>query len=244
MSARPVILTRPRHDSEKLACKLAGRGIVAIVAPVIDIAPVPSPRLPAGPFQAVLITSANAVRALEAAGLVGRLRALTAICVGPSSGEQCRQAGFADVAVAGGDVESLLDLVRRRLDAGAGALFYPSGERVSADLAALLGEFGFTVERTVVYTAHPVDRLPAPARRALTGKAGAAVALYSRRTAHIWCDLVAREDLADAAGKLRYICLSAQVAGEVAARWGKGSDIVIAAKPLPDVMFETIATHC
>lgn len=59
-----VIVTRPAEDAADLAATLSGMGHETILAPLLDIRLAPDADLPALPWQAVLITSANGARAL------------------------------------------------------------------------------------------------------------------------------------------------------------------------------------
>src|SRR5690606_6844315 len=124
----------------------------------------------AGSWAGVLVTSANAVRALagrgdvsELAGLIG----LPVVAVGQGSAEAARQAGFVDVTSADGDAA---DLVRRAAARFAGArhpLLYLAGTHRAADVAAALSPHGIKVHTVAVYEARPALHLPGPVRDAL-----------------------------------------------------------------------------
>ncbi len=59
-----ILLTRPQADAERTAAALRARGHEVIVAPLLDIEIVSDAELGGGPWAAILVTSANAVRAI------------------------------------------------------------------------------------------------------------------------------------------------------------------------------------
>ena len=126
-----VLITRPRPDAEALAALLRERGIESLIEPLLEIIPTPVPALDLDDVQALLLTSANGASAL--AHKTDR-RDLVVFVVGPATAATARDAGFADVTVADGDVAALADLVESRLDAAGGALLHVSGSAVAGDL--------------------------------------------------------------------------------------------------------------
>ena len=110
-----VLITRPREDAEALAEALAVRGVEALVEPLLEIVPLNPGDFDLAGVQAALLTSANGARALAAAT---GLRDVPVLAVGEATAAAARAAGFAEVAVAGGDVAACLadgNLYRFRL---------------------------------------------------------------------------------------------------------------------------------
>src|ERR1700686_4211230 len=85
-----ALVTRPRAEAESLAEALAARGIDAIIEPLLEIHYRSEPPPDLAGVQAVLCTSANAVRAL--ARLTGE-RAVPLFAVGEASAARARDAG-------------------------------------------------------------------------------------------------------------------------------------------------------
>ncbi|MGZ9103914.1 MAG: uroporphyrinogen-III synthase, partial [Rhodoplanes sp.] len=196
----------------------------------------PGPPLDLSSVQALLATSANGVRAFAARN---PQRDLIVCAVGQATAQAARDAGFARIATAAGDVGALAEMVRRTLDPAAGALLHVAGSRVAGDLAAVLGEAGFSCRREVVYEAQRVDRLPEPAATQLRERALDGVVLYSPRTARIFVALAGSAGLASHCSALTAWCLSAGVAEQARALpWRR---VVIAARPDSAAMVDAIA---
>lgn len=175
MTTAPVVwVTRAEPGAAATAGRLTALGYVALVDPLLEIAPVA-----AAPDMAdaagLVFTSANGVRAF--ARLNAR-RDGPVFAVGTATAEAARAAGFRDVsATPGGDAAALAE----RLGAlGAGPLLWPRGRDVALDLTrALAGRI--EVRPLVVYSAQP--RRPAEAIGQARAGRIAAVLLHSPRGA-------------------------------------------------------------
>ncbi len=212
-----VLITRPREDAEAVAEALAARGVETMIEPLLEITDRPAGGLDLARVQAVLLTSANGARALARA--TGR-RDLSVLAVGEATAAAAEDAGFRDVEAAGGDVAALAELAAAGLEPGAGPVVHVSGSVVAGDLAGRLGALGFTVHRAVLYDTRPVEALSEVAATALSQGAIDAVLLFSPRTAKAFVRLAERAGVAAALGRVRALCLSANVAGEARAiRW-------------------------
>jgi uroporphyrinogen-III synthase len=152
-----VAITRALPDAERTAEKLRTRGAEPIVAPLLEVVPRAFDANLAG-VQALLLTSANGVRA---AAQATQERALPLLTVGDATARAAREAGFADIRSAGGDVRALSALANTSLDPKSGTLLYLSGADVAADLVSWLHAAGFQATRRIVYEARVVRALPA-----------------------------------------------------------------------------------
>jgi uroporphyrinogen-III synthase len=175
-----------------------------LVAPLMRVEPVAADF--SGPFDAVLMTSANAARAAASHPRVAELMPLPCLTVGERSAEAARAAGFVHVESADG---AMADLARRaaRLRAG-GRLLYLAGEDRAGDLGRELGAQGFAVETAVIYRAVARDSLPTEIASArLDG-----VLHYSRRSAATLLRLAGPAGARAAMLGLAHYCLSEEVA--------------------------------
>src|SRR5262245_20596076 len=126
-----ILLTRPEPDGERTADALRARGNDVVVAPLLRVEPIAAD-VGAPPWAAVLMTSANAARAVAAHPQRDDIVRSPAFTVGDRSAEAARAAGFADVSSARGDAEALVQLVSARLAPGAAPLLYLAGAERAA----------------------------------------------------------------------------------------------------------------
>jgi len=231
-----ALITRPRAEAEALVVLLGERGIEAVIEPLIAIVENGAALPGLAAAQAVLCTSANGVRALARSTAE---RDVPLFAVGDATARAARDAGFFRVEIAGGDVESLARLVRRRLRPGGGPLVHVAGSDVAGDLAALLGTDGFAVERAVLYEARAATALsPAAAELIAAGRIDLAL-FFSPRTAAVFARL------ADAAGVCPGLAATAAISISAAADAGLGDlpfrERIVAAAPTQTALLACLA---
>ena len=156
-----VLVTRPSPDSETTAAALRARGFEVMQAPMLRFEPVACSGLDAD-YGAVIVTSANALRAVE-----GRLEGLLKrplFAVGETTAAAARKAGFGKVSAADGDGAALRDLVlaafKKRQFRKTDALLYLAGADLSRDLASDLGADGLNVVAVTTYRMAALPHLP------------------------------------------------------------------------------------
>jgi len=147
-----ILLTRPQADAQRTAAALRARGHEVIIAPLFDLEILPDADLGDGSWSAILVTSANAVRAISGHRRRDELRALAVFTVGDRTAQAMRDCGFTNVASAGGNVNDLAGLVAAHLKPPS-HLLYLAGEERSGDLAGLLRGQNFGVHTALVYRA-------------------------------------------------------------------------------------------
>jgi uroporphyrinogen-III synthase len=208
-----ALITRPKEDSEGVARELAGRGLEVMIEPLLDIEPVPGARVETGGAQGILVTSANGIRALA------RLhpgRDLPVWAVGDASARAARDMGFARVESAGGDVDSLAELVAARVEAGNGALLHAAGSVTAGDLSGKLSALGYEIRRQVLYRAVTATRLSESLRAALMAEKLHLALFFSPRTARTFATLAAQAEVQGSLGRIAAYGLSANVTAELA----------------------------
>jgi len=222
-----LILTRPEADLTPLATKLKARHHTCIESPLLAIVMRLGEAIPEGAFQAIALTSANAVAHPGLGPAPTPLASLKVFAVGMQSAKAARQAGYNDVRAEGGNIEGLARAIMRDCDPKDGAILYPSGAETAGDLRATLETQGFTVERVILYDAIAAETLTPRAITALKAGLVDGVLLYSPRSARIWSKLVAESGLEDAARRIAHFCLSPNVAAAL----GAGFISEVAARP-------------
>ncbi len=206
------IVTRPAEDAAKLVKRLEALGHSALAEPMIQIVNLADVCLPAANWQAVLVTSANSIRALSALEGKSKLTTTPVLAVGPASARAAQAAGFQDVTSADGDLKALTRLAAQRLVPDRGPVFYPSGTVVSGDLKAQLEEAGFSCTRLPLYEAVPSRVLSNRVVSELNNHAVDGVLLFSPRSAKIWAKCLITAGLVGPASSLTHCCLSNAVA--------------------------------
>ena len=204
-----IVVTRPQADGERTAAALRARGHEVLVAPLMRIEPVHADL--SGGWGGVIITSANAALAVADNPARKTLCKLPVFAVGRRSAEAAGQAGFADVATAGGDVRDLVRLIAERRADAAAPLLYLAGEDRAADLVAELIVHDIAAEMVVVYRAVAVP-FPPELTAALKSGEVDAVLHFSKRSAEAYLACAAQAGVKEQALAVRHVCLSAQVA--------------------------------
>ena len=222
-----LLVTRPEPDNARTAEALRARGHDVTLAPVLRVTPETGADLGGGPWAGVLITSANAVRALADHPRKETCLRVPAFAVGRRSAEAARAAGFAEVVSADGNADDLAHLVAARQPNH--PLLWLAGEDRAGDLAGALAVHGIAVRTVVIYRAVAETALPDEARDALAGGEIDGVLHYSRRSADAFeaIAMAARIDLKSL--PIKHYCLSAQVAAPL--RQSGVEHVVVAARP-------------
>ena len=234
-----LLITRPTEDAEPLAALLGERGIETVLEPLISVTDVDGPALDLEGVQALLITSANGIRAFARRGQE-QGRGLTVYAVGDASARAAKGLGFENVKIATGDVQALAALVRKDLDPDGGSLVHVAGTHVAGDLSGELEKAGFTVRREVLYQAVAAEAFGPETLEALGAGALDGVLLFSPRTAGLFVRLAGEAGLAEACKNLAAYCLSPAVAEEAQSLdW---REVIVAPEPNQDALLKVIET--
>jgi uroporphyrinogen-III synthase len=224
-----ILVTRPREEGEGIARRLAGMGHQTLLAPLLSVKFLDGAPLDLAGIQAVLVTSANGVRAL-----VRRTpnRHAAIFAVGPQSTIAAREAGFLRVQSAAGDAATLAQAVARWADPRAGILLHAAGEEASGALCERLTAHGFQTRRENLYRMEKAARLPPQAVDAIRQHEVDAALFFSPKSATLFAECTARDGLAT--DRLIAICISANTAAAL----GKltFAEIRIAAAPNQDAL--------
>ena len=186
MPEAAILITRPEPGAAATALRVAAMGLRAVVAPIVKIAP-RAIRPGRTKFQAILLTSGNAVAALPP-----ELRDHLLLAVGDATAAQADAAGFHHCHSAAGDAVALEALATRLCAPLAGPLLLASGEGQGLKLATALRRHGFRVIRRVAYTARPVSALPEAARLALSENALDVALFFSTDSARAFVRLLTK----------------------------------------------------
>jgi uroporphyrinogen-III synthase len=216
---RPLVILRPQPAANATADAARTLGLEPLVMPLFGIKPVDWVPPPAGDFDAVLLTSANAVR--DGGDRLQGYRQLPVHCVGEVTAAAARGAGFAVATVGTAGIEHLL----QSLPAGLRLLHLCGAHRRVADSAH---------EITVVETYRAVELQPPDGLAAIDGPV---VALHSPRAAWRFAQAV------EQAGIHRSAIALVAISEAAAAAAGSGWETVEAASSPTDSALLAIAAR-
>ena len=229
-----LLITRPVSEGARTAAALQSQGHETLLAPLLRIEWLATDFGP-GPWDAVIMTSASAARAVSEHPRRDELLRLKLFTVGSHTARAARACGFRDVVSADGDVSDLLDLLTRS-PPRAGRLLYLAGADRTVDLCAALAPMGMQVETVVIYRAVAETRLPSEVEAAFAAQEIDGVLHFSPRTAAAF--IIAAAAIAPAVIALPHFCLSAAVAKPLQAAGAR--DLRIAARPDEAALLELI----
>jgi uroporphyrinogen-III synthase len=232
-----LLVTRPEPDAERTAAVLRQMGHDVIVAPVLRVESVPA-EIGAGPFAALVMTSANAAQAAATHRRHGELLALPVFAVGARTAEAARRAGFRTVVSADGGWTELARLIASRFAGSRARLLYLAAEDRSGDIAAALQERGLMVETVVIYRAVSAPGFVHDLSGVLQSGPLDGVLHYSRRSAQAFLAGAGTAGLLGPALQARHYCLSAEVAAPLQAA---GATVRIAARPEEAALVELLS---
>ncbi len=226
-----MLVTRPEPDAQSTLARLRALDIPAMAAPLMIRETLDVSLPPPDGFTAIVLTSANAVRALADRGVIATYRHLPVFAVGDRTAFEAQEAGFARVSSAAGAFQDLVNAIA--ISGLKGPLFYPAARHQSADLAKALAPLGVMVATAKVYEMVAIEALPAEVAPALVDGRIGAVLVYSRRTAEIFARLTT--DLGREQRRLLgMLCLSEAVAEPLLE--ARFSRIALADRPDEDAM--------
>lgn len=189
--ARFLLITRPAADARALGDAVAEFGFVPLFAPALEIVDRPDvPLPPTGDADAVIFSSANAVRALMRRGdrALSAYRALPVYAVAEHTAEAARGAGFIDIRTGPGTMAGLAAQLSG--PNGPVRMIHFRGVDIRDDPAVLLP--GRVAHSVPLYQAMAIASLPVDVGMALCGGGVGGVVFYSARSAKAFMDALCR----------------------------------------------------
>ena len=219
-----VLILRPLPGADETAARARALGLDPVVAPLFAVRPLAWQAPNPADFDAVMLTSANAVR--FGGDALTPFLGLPCFAVGDATTEAASEAGFRDIRTGPGDGAALIGMMAA---AGVRAAFHPCGED-----RRYLDPAGVRILDMPVYVAEASSRLSPQAEAALAE--GALVLLHSPRAASLFKQL-------RSAGRaqVRLAAISAAAAEEAGEGW---KSISIAELPRDQALLELAAKLC
>lgn len=237
-----ILVTRPQPDNAATVAALRAKGFEVLPAPMLRFEPVAFQDDADARYGAVIVTSANALRAAEGQPAANRLKQLPLFAVGERTAEVARETGFSNVISADGDATALRDLMMASLRAKTlkrtATLLYLAGADLARDLAGELGERGFNVVTQTTYRMVPIAGLPRDVCDAFAASGVEAVLHYSRRSARAFLDAARTGGVEISALAIPQCCLSEAIASIV--RDAGATQVIVARSPDEKALFEAL----
>lgn len=217
----PLLVLRPQPGATATVARAEVLGLRAIAAPLFTIEPMAWHPPPADTFDALMITSANAVR--QAGAGLRSYRHLPIYAVGAATAAALHQAGFEQVKAGDRDVAVLIaemaaDGIRQALHLG-------------GEIIRTASHPGLSITQIPVYRAVPVETLPD------TVQAPAVALLHSPRAAETFARFV---DPADRPG-FSLAAISRATAEAASEGWRA---VAAAPSPTDDALLALAARLC
>lgn len=201
-----VLLIRPLEDALPMALMLKSKNIAFSHYPLFapSFLPIPSLNNP----QALIITSKNAIRALDK---YEDLKNVPLYTVGDKTAELAKQKGFANIFSAGGTSQELIQLILKTAQKNKGTLWHLSGETIKVDISEALKFEGFEAKRQIVYRIEDIVTLPSSLLTELNNYLISHVIFCSPRTTAVFVNLLKNNKLEKKACKITALCLSQDI---------------------------------
>ena len=203
-----VLITRPVDDGRRFADELARSVIEPLLQPMMEIVSLGFIPPDLSRYQAMLVSSANALRVFCAKVSARDMRMYV---VGKNTQEEARTQGFPDVISADGTADDLMDSVVARAEKDGLPLLHVRGEDVAKPLDEMLRVQGFKVENLIVYKARFVGGFSTEVLKKISDGSVNIVTFFSRRTADNFMRLVDENELGGALGGIKALCISSDV---------------------------------
>jgi uroporphyrinogen-III synthase len=224
-----VLVTRPEPDGEKTAKALRKLGFDPVVIRLSTIVPLDPGVLP--PSDAVIATSAHALRCLPGAWRNARLFERPIHVVGARTAEAAREAGFLTVIEGPGDAAGLVTHMIGR--PARPSLLYLAGEPRKPIVETALEDAGFALKTAILYKNEPMDAMPATLQHLLETGEPLAVLHFSRASAEAFLRLAGSA----IAAPLLHLCLSADIASVLS------GEIILAEQPNEAALLRALQLH-
>ena len=205
-----ILITRPLIDSEDLMGKLFSLGHKIIHIPTLKISPIKTDSLDINKYDALIFTSANAVRSLKVAS---EEKSKLCFCVGSITEKITRQLGYYNTLSAGGTVNALKNLIiNSSLINEKSRLAYFCGDNVAYDLDLDLKKEGLKIVKIVNYTSKKITDLNDQNKKIISNHSPDIIFVYSLRSGESFIEITRNHSLYPLMTGSKVMCISDKIA--------------------------------
>ena len=228
MSRAPLLILRPEPGASMTAKRAFDEGWKPIVAPIFRIEPIAWGSPAAADYDALFVTSANAVR--QAGRAITAYHVLPAYAVGDATARALKAAGVIDIRTGRGDAAVMLAAAAEN---GVARALHLAGEDYRD-----VGHDAIGIDRRIVYRSAAIGQFGEKALIALR-EGGGAVLLHSSRAAEHFGRLC--DEARMSRGRIRIAALAPAVPDAAGPGWGAA---IAAAKPDDAALLAAAARLC
>jgi uroporphyrinogen-III synthase len=208
------LITRPIDQSHEVAKLLKAKLISCIIDPLIIIQNITFSdqelnELFKQQFQAIIITSTNAIKALA---LITNIRSIKIIVVGQKTYVNAINLGFNDVVFGANNANDLTSFLINNLSPSNGTIFYPRADHITIDIATILVKCGFSVIQKIIYKSIAATKFNDQTIDALRRNKLEMAMFLSKRTAENFIQLISINKLQDKLINIKAFALSKNIA--------------------------------
>ncbi len=214
-----VITTRSTADITDSTDWSALGEITLLCLPLLSITQIAAPHVAVADaakgidfsgFDSIALTSRHGAGFLSACLAAGLLKNnLPCYCVGQSSGQALRDAGFTNIICGTDGGAVLADMM---IADGCRSVFWPSGADIAFDLTTALAPHHRAVHRHITYRGDLAAALPPSLIAALSNAKTAVILFYSARVAGHASQIFSDHGFADMCAQMTAIALSPRIA--------------------------------
>tara|TARA_B100001029_G_C15009123_1_gene423072 strand:- start:66 stop:758 length:693 start_codon:yes stop_codon:yes gene_type:complete len=205
-----ILITRPLIDSEDLMGKLFSLGHQIIHVPTLKISSIQTDPVDINLFDALVFTSANAIRNLKA---INESKNKLCFCVGSITEKIVRQMGYHNTVSAGGTVNALKNLIINSSHINEKSkIAYFCGDNLSYDLDLELKKEGFKISKIINYKSEKITDLNEQSKKIITSHSPDIIFIYSMRSGESFREIVRNHSLYPLMTESKVMCISEKVA--------------------------------
>ena len=205
-----ILITRPLIDAEDLMAKLFSLGHKIIHLPTLKIIPAKLNPIDFKQFNALIFTSANAIRNLK---VTEQDKSKLCFCVGAITEKIARSKGFNNTISAGGTVNALKNLIVNSDQINdKSKIAYFCGDNISYDLDIELKKAGINIIKIVNYFSEKITDLNEQNKKIIENHPPDIIFVYSARSALSFLEIVKNHSLYPLMTESKVKCISKKVA--------------------------------
>ena len=232
-----LLMTRPEPDASLSAQRLRSLGHEVIVSPVLQVT-YSNELLSWKSDAALVVTSKNGVRALDALVTDEMRKKATVFTVGDATAALASNAGFMSVTSASGTVDDLVDLIAGKKLA---QVHYICGRDRNDGLETKLQRLGILIKSAERYHADFASCLNEEAIKAFKNQDIDGVLLYSTRSAEAFNHLLKANKVSYSTKQMTYFCLAKAITSVLDREMGIHA--VVADRPNEQSLYDAIEAY-